>query len=117
MRIDNKSLLRTQVEEVNTVINKHWGSPHTETVDRETFIQRSWGPDAIEVLNGGDEWIVCDSIEPHAIFFHEGRTTWVACRELFDVCAKFSPLERITWHLQQATDPEAASKPSHTRHC
>lgn len=101
MQIDGHSLWRREVLEVNAVIDKIWDSMDTDTVKtNEDFIQASWGPDAIELLNGGADWVVCDRPEPNAVIYHEGRTTWIASRELFQVCAKFSPLERITWHLE-----------------
>lgn len=101
MRIDGKALRRTEVLEVNAVIDEHWSSMDTETAKtKEEFIQASWGPDAIELLNGGCDWVICDRPQPNAVFWHDGNTTWVACRELFQVCAKYSPLERITWHLE-----------------
>jgi hypothetical protein len=99
MRIDGHALRRRDVQRINALIDKHWSSLDTETVDREGFLQGSWGPDCIELLNGGEDWVVCDRVEPNAIFYHEGRTTWVACRELFMACARHAPEERITWHL------------------
>ena len=103
MRIDGKALLRNQVLEVNKVIDKHWDSFSEDSVwttDKEEFIQSSWGPDAIEMMVAGEEWVVCDRLEPNAVWWFDGRTQWVACRELFQVAAKFSPLERITWHFE-----------------
>ena len=105
MRIDGKALRRKDVVEVNAVIDKHWDSCSEDTIhvkEKEEFIQSSWGPDAIELLNAGEEWIVCDRLEPGAVWWHDGRTTWVACRELFDTCTKFSPSKRITWHKENS---------------
>lgn len=102
MRIDGKSLLRQQVIEVNAVIDKHWSAEESDYArTKEEFIQTSWGPDAIEMMVGGDPWIICDRTEPNVVWWYEGPTQWVACRELFQTAAKFSPLDRITWHFDQ----------------
>lgn len=102
MRIDGRSLLRHQVLEVNAVIDKHWSAEESDYArTKEEFIQASWGPDAIEMMVGGDLWVVCDRTEPNAMWWYEGPIQWVACRELFQMAAKFSPLGRITWHFEQ----------------
>lgn len=101
MRIDGKALRYTEVKLINSVINKYWNDVNTEEVDLETFIQSSYGPDAIEVLVGGVEWTICDRLETNAIILRSGGKVWIACQELFNLAAKYSPLERIVWHLQK----------------
>lgn len=99
MRIDGIALRRELIEQINAIINGIWADGNTQTVDKEGLIQGSWGPDCIEMLNGGDDWLIHDRHpETNAIVCRDGRTTHIAHHSLFEACAKHAPHERITWH-------------------
>lgn len=93
MRVDGIALTRAQTEAVNAIIDRCWQDG--EDVDNEGFIQGSFGPDCIELLNAGEDWVIHDRDEPGVIFFKEDRTTHVASRELFQALAKLSPNDRV----------------------
>ncbi len=100
MRLDGMALRRAEVVQVNKVIDQIWSDFDTETVQaNEGMIQASYGPDAIELLVGGDDWVVLDRNEPGAVVYHcDCGTTWVASHALFELCARLAPEHRITWH-------------------
>ena len=106
MRLDGEALRWSEVRQVNHLINKIWIDPDTQWLEAvEDFIQASDGPDAIEMMLGGDEWSIQDRDEPGAAvmfkaILSKNVTTWVASHELFELCAKFAP-NRITWHKKK----------------
>ena len=100
MRVDGKSLRLEETRAVNEVIDRLWNDWDTETVDKEGMIQAIWGPDEIELMVAGDLWIVNDRDEPNAVIYHDASETWVASRELFKLCSRYSPRRRLTWHLE-----------------
>jgi hypothetical protein len=96
MRIDDRALRRAEVEEINAIIEAIWAAGDTQTVDKEGLIQGSSGPDAVELLNGGTEWVIYDRFpQSNAVIWHEASITHVAHRGLFNACKKYSPLPTI----------------------
>ena len=95
MRVDSNSITRQQAKAINEVLEYVVNHPKAkETKDNSTFINGTYGGRSIELLVGGELYVVHERDELYPLILEEpsdrGHITHVGSTTLFNECLDYS---------------------------
>jgi hypothetical protein len=95
MRVDGKSITRQQAAPINKMLDHVVNHPHIEEVeDNKAFIHGTVGRRSIDLLMGGELYVVHERDELYPLIFEtpsdKGYVTHIGSSSLFNECLDYS---------------------------
>ena len=95
MRVDGKSITRQQAAPINKMLEHVVNHPHIEEVkDNKAFIHGTFGGRSIDLLVGGELYVVHERDELYPLIFEtpsdKGLITYIGSSVLFNECLCYS---------------------------